>query len=192
MPWLGNLRARPSTSSSSLSTPTPPSDAAQCSLAGEAPEHITDLLDRVPRASSAIENIKSIPHGCFFPRRSIGPAFLHFLRLYLNHRRFRRSDRPERVSKSPRELLPGQTHAHRLELRHPAERTGNPDIPVVLFMENHDIRRSGYHDTEDTRNFDLDDGAGLAAIAIESVAEAALAEAMKRAAAALTDPIRGP
>ncbi len=44
-------------------------------------------------------------------------------------------------------------------------------IPVVLFMENYDINRSGYHDTRDTlENIDLDYGAALAAIAIETVA----------------------
>lgn len=47
-------------------------------------------------------------------------------------------------------------------------------IPVVLFMENYDINRSGYHDSHDTMaNIDLDYGAGVAAIAIESVARAA-------------------
>jgi hypothetical protein len=47
-------------------------------------------------------------------------------------------------------------------------------IPVVLLMENYDIKRSGYHDTKDTmRNIDLDYGAAMAAIAIESVARAA-------------------
>jgi len=47
-------------------------------------------------------------------------------------------------------------------------------IPVVLFMENYDINRVGYHDTHDTMaNIDLDFGAALAAIAIESVARAA-------------------
>ena len=47
-------------------------------------------------------------------------------------------------------------------------------IPVVLFMENYDINRHGYHDTEDTMaNIDLDYGAAVAAIAIESVARAA-------------------
>ena len=34
-------------------------------------------------------------------------------------------------------------------------------IPVVLFMENYDIARSGYHDTHDTmKNIDLDYGSG--------------------------------
>lgn len=47
-------------------------------------------------------------------------------------------------------------------------------VPVVLFMENYDINRSGYHDTHDTMaNIDLDYGAAVAAIAIESVARAA-------------------
>jgi hypothetical protein len=47
-------------------------------------------------------------------------------------------------------------------------------IPVVLFMENYDINRTGYHDTRDTMaNIDLDYGSALAAIAIESVARAA-------------------
>ena len=46
--------------------------------------------------------------------------------------------------------------------------------PVVLFMENYDINRSGYHDTHDTMdNIDLDYGAALAAIAIETVARVA-------------------
>jgi len=44
-------------------------------------------------------------------------------------------------------------------------------IPVVLFMENYDINRTGYHDTDDTmKNIDLDYAAAVAAIAIESVA----------------------
>jgi hypothetical protein len=47
-------------------------------------------------------------------------------------------------------------------------------VPVVLFMENYDIDRTGYHDTKDTMaNIDLDYGAALAAIAIETAARAA-------------------
>ena len=47
-------------------------------------------------------------------------------------------------------------------------------VPVVLFMENYDINRSGYHDTKDTlENIDLDYGAAFAAIAIETVARIA-------------------
>jgi hypothetical protein len=47
-------------------------------------------------------------------------------------------------------------------------------VPVVLFMENYDIERVGYHDTHDNMtNINLDYGAALAAITIESVARAA-------------------
>jgi hypothetical protein len=47
-------------------------------------------------------------------------------------------------------------------------------IPVVLFMENYDINRTGYHDTKDTmENIDLDYGSAFAAIAIETVARVA-------------------
>jgi hypothetical protein len=47
-------------------------------------------------------------------------------------------------------------------------------VPCVLFMENYDINRTGYHDTHDTmENIDLDYGAGLCAITIEAVARAA-------------------
>ena len=50
-------------------------------------------------------------------------------------------------------------------------------VPVVLFMENYDINRKGYHDTHDTmENIDLDYGAAVAAIAIETVARAATEE----------------
>ncbi|HVP90974.1 MAG TPA: M28 family peptidase [Terriglobales bacterium] len=47
-------------------------------------------------------------------------------------------------------------------------------VPVVLFMENYDIDRTGYHDTKDTLEMiDLDYGAAVAAIAIEAAARAA-------------------
>jgi hypothetical protein len=47
-------------------------------------------------------------------------------------------------------------------------------IPAVLFMKNYDINRVGYHDTHDMMaNIDLDYGAAVAAIAIETVALAA-------------------
>jgi Peptidase family M28 len=52
-------------------------------------------------------------------------------------------------------------------------------IPAVLFMENYDISRTGYHDTHDTlENIDLDYGSAVAAIAIETVAQASTALAL--------------
>jgi len=41
---------------------------------------------------------------------------LALLQFYLNHRRFPRSEHPERVGKSPAELLTGEKHPHWLEL----------------------------------------------------------------------------
>jgi hypothetical protein len=50
-------------------------------------------------------------------------------------------------------------------------------IPVVLFMENYDIGREGYHDSEDNMSqINLDYGAAVAAISIEAVARAATEE----------------
>jgi hypothetical protein len=47
-------------------------------------------------------------------------------------------------------------------------------VPVVLFMEDYDINRRGYHDSHDTMaNIDLDYGAALAATVIETVARVA-------------------
>jgi hypothetical protein len=44
-------------------------------------------------------------------------------------------------------------------------------IPALLFMENYDINRAGYHDSHDTlENIDLDYGSAVAAIAIETIA----------------------
>ncbi len=37
-------------------------------------------------------------------------------RFFLNHRTFLRSEHPDRVGKSPTELLTGQLHSHWLEL----------------------------------------------------------------------------
>jgi hypothetical protein len=97
--------------------------AIQCDLYAQAPhkaepieEALFDMLDKVLRASSPVENINSILRTYFFLRRSAGTGFLHLLQFYLNHRRFRRSQRPERVGKSPKELLTDQSHPHWLEM----------------------------------------------------------------------------
>jgi hypothetical protein len=59
---------------------------------------VTELVSRTTRASSVIENFNSRLRGYFF------------------HRRFLRSARPERVGKSPAELLTGKAHPHWLEM----------------------------------------------------------------------------
>ena len=73
-------------------------------------------MAQTPRASSLVENLNSRLRGYFFLRREIGHGYLDLLRFYLNHRRFPRSDRPERVGKSPAELRSGRAHPHWLEL----------------------------------------------------------------------------
>lgn len=77
---------------------------------------VLEAMAQTPRASSLVENLNSRLRNYFFLRRQIGHGYLDLLRFFLNHRRFPRSDRPERVGKSPAELLTGQTHPHWLEL----------------------------------------------------------------------------
>jgi len=77
---------------------------------------VGEVIAETPRASSLVENLNSRLRNYFFLRRHIGNDYLDLLRFFLNHRRFQRSDRPERVGKSPAELLNGQSHPHWLEL----------------------------------------------------------------------------
>jgi hypothetical protein len=77
---------------------------------------VAELAAGVVRASSAVENLNSRLRGYFFLRRQVGADALALLQFYLNHRRFSRSERPQRVGKSPAELLTRATHPHWLEL----------------------------------------------------------------------------
>lgn len=79
-------------------------------------EAVAAVAARVVRASSVVENLNSRLRNYFFLRRSVGAESLGLLQFFLNHRRFLRSERPERVGKSPAELLTGQAHGHWLEL----------------------------------------------------------------------------
>jgi hypothetical protein len=79
-------------------------------------EAVHDLAERVVRASSVIENINSRLRTYFFLRRQLGSDYLVLLQFFLNHRRFLRSEHPERLDRSPAELLTGQTHPHWLKM----------------------------------------------------------------------------
>jgi hypothetical protein len=79
-------------------------------------EVVAAVARQVVRASSVVENLNSRLRDYFFLRRQVGPSYLALLQFYLNHRRFQRSERSERVGHSPRELLTGHAHAHWLEL----------------------------------------------------------------------------
>jgi len=77
---------------------------------------VADVACHVVRASSVIENLNSRLRQYFFLRRHLGPEYLELLQFFLNHRRFLRSEHPERTGRSPCELLTGTPHAHWLEL----------------------------------------------------------------------------
>ena len=74
------------------------------------------VAQQVVRASSVIENLNSRLRSYFFLRRHLGSEYLVLLQFFLNHRRFLRSEHPQRVDKSPAELLTGQRHPHWLEM----------------------------------------------------------------------------
>jgi hypothetical protein len=77
---------------------------------------VQELARQTVRASSLVENLNSRLRNYFFLRRQLGPDYLALLQFFLNHRRFLRSERPERVGKSPAELLSGKAHPHWLEM----------------------------------------------------------------------------
>jgi hypothetical protein len=77
---------------------------------------VQEIIRETVRASSLVENLNSRLRNYFFLRKQLGPEYLELLRFFLNHRRFIRSSRPERVGKSPAELLSGKKHSHWLEL----------------------------------------------------------------------------
>ena len=77
---------------------------------------VAELAAGTVRASSLVENLNSRLRSYFFLRRHLGPDYLALLQFFLNHRRLERSDRPERVGKTPAELLTGQEHPHWLEM----------------------------------------------------------------------------
>ena len=77
---------------------------------------MVEVARQTVRASSLVENLNSRLRNYFFLRRHLGPDYLALLQFFLNHRRFLRSERPERVGKSPTELLNGSPHPHWLEM----------------------------------------------------------------------------
>jgi hypothetical protein len=77
---------------------------------------VVTAMDETPRSSSLVENLNGRLRCYFFLRRNLGQGYLDLLRFFLNHRTFSRSDRPERVGKSPAELMTGKSHPHWLEL----------------------------------------------------------------------------
>ena len=73
-------------------------------------------MAQTPRSSALVENLNSRLRTYFTRSRPLGGSYLRLLQFLLNHRRFMRSRRPERVGKSPRQLMTGQGHSHELTL----------------------------------------------------------------------------
>lgn len=67
------------------------------------------------RASSVVENVNGRVRAYIFLSRHLGLDSLELIRFFLNHRRFLRSERAERVDRSPVELLTGKPQPHWLE-----------------------------------------------------------------------------
>ncbi len=69
-----------------------------------------------PRCSSMVENLNSRLRNYFTLRRQLGSEYLGLLEFFLNHRTFLRSRVPERVDKSPKQLMTGSEHPHWLTM----------------------------------------------------------------------------
>jgi hypothetical protein len=79
-------------------------------------EAVKESMKQTPRASSLVENINSRLRNYFFLRKQLEPSYLNLLQFFLNHRQFIRSEREERVGKSPKELMTRESHQHWLEM----------------------------------------------------------------------------
>ena len=79
-------------------------------------EEIAKALSKIYRASSPIENLNGRLRNYFNLRHQIGAPYLDLLRFFLNHHKFLRSRHPERVGKSPAELMTGKKHPHWIEM----------------------------------------------------------------------------
>ena len=77
---------------------------------------VAALSQGTVRASSLVENLNSRLRSYFFLRRHLGADYLALLQFFLNHRTLQRSDHPERVGKTPAELMTGQPHPRWLEM----------------------------------------------------------------------------
>jgi hypothetical protein len=73
---------------------------------------VSRTMARTPRSSSLVENLNSRLRNYFTLRRHLGNPYLDLLRFFLNHRRYMRSQLAERIGKSPRELMTGESHPH--------------------------------------------------------------------------------
>ena len=77
---------------------------------------VAQAMAQTPRSSALVENLNSRLRNYFTLRRQLGGSYLDLLQFFLNHRCYLRSRVPERVGKSPAQLMTGQAHPHWLTL----------------------------------------------------------------------------
>ena len=77
---------------------------------------VAQAMAQTPRSSVLVENLNSRLRNYFTLRRQLGGSYLDLLQFFLNHRCYLRSRVPERVGKSPAQLMTGQAHPHWLTL----------------------------------------------------------------------------
>ena len=79
-------------------------------------EAVEQAMAQTLRCSSMVENLNSRLRNYFTLRRQLGGEYLSLLQFFLNHRTFLRSRVPERVGKSPKQLMTDHEHPHWLTL----------------------------------------------------------------------------
>ena len=78
---------------------------------------VIEAMNTTERTSSMVENFHSHLKMYFFLRKTtLGNDYLDVLRFYINHTTFMRSENPDRVGKTPAEILTGKKHPHWLEM----------------------------------------------------------------------------
>lgn len=77
---------------------------------------VAQTMAQTPRSSALVEHLNSRLRNYFTLHRQLGSSYLALFQSFLNHRRFLRSRRPERIGKSPAQLMTGQDHPHWLTL----------------------------------------------------------------------------
>ena len=77
---------------------------------------VAQAMAQTARSSALVENLNSRLRNYFTLRRQLGGSYLDLLQFFLNHRCFLHSRVPQRVGKSPTQLMTGQEHHHWLTL----------------------------------------------------------------------------
>ena len=77
---------------------------------------VINIMDKVQRASSMIENFNSRVRPYLVVKKTVNNGFLDLLRFYMNHTPIERSFREERQGKTPAERLNKATHPHWLNM----------------------------------------------------------------------------